>query len=342
MPTLNFVADITSPNPTEIVKFTASGYGTNVTLEWYFYNSEGTRIYPSSIEDPPYIGREINVSFVNLGDVTVILDTYVTPGITYESLTKTDYINISSQNSNYLYSLVRNDLDLVTLTTTGYKDIEYKVTQLDPSTIQETIITDWTYVYIADADDYLITFTDDGVYFIYVRYGTTNVITCKYIVVNVKLTKTYLETQSLDAITCTPSNDNVYPAFANKDYIYNVVSNMYFTFLGVEFEDIAFNYETIGTGCELIFNKKYTPVTISTSIPDWRNENGICCLEREDGLNFDFNSPLTTDVIYKCVATGTPTNYAGYTITATTNEVNTYLENIAGSLYRINQYLITV
>ncbi len=353
MPTLDFTANTTYPNPNEIVELTTSASfpSTGYAFLWLFYNNDHIQIFPSS-SNGVYTTRDISVSFANMGNVNVILyardintpPSTPPPGIYPPPETdggytkiKFDYIVVTGQSANHIYSIVRNDLNLVTLTTTGYKPISYKITQLDANTLQETTITDYTS--ITTATDTEISMSTDGVYFLYVKYGTTTIIECKYILVNILDVKTYLETQSLETLTCTPTNDNIYPAFANKDYIYNVISNLAMTFLGVEFDDIAFNYGTFGEDIELIQGKEYTPITIGTSTPNWLNQDSVCCLQRKDGYNFDFNSQLEIGKIYQCIATGTPTSYGGTTISAYTSDVNTYLQNIAGSLYRITQYL---
>lgn len=354
MPTLSYTANYVNPVVGQTIDFTVvNTYTATYYYKWYFYkvvNGVGTLVTPTYIGDTTSTTRNIRVAFSEDGLITpvLIIKTSSTepppiypPNTTDGSYyyTVLDYLNVSVSSSvNFLFSLVRNDLDLATLTSTGYRQLGYKVTQLDPSTLQETVLTNWVTIEAEDTDDYSITVTDDGVYFIYVKHILTST-EWKYILVNIKATKTYLEEQSLQTLTCTPTNDNVYPAFANKDYIYNVISNLSMAFLGVEFDDIAFNYGTIGIGSTLIQGKEYTLTTIGTSTPNWLNQNNVCCLQRKDGYNFDFNSQLETGKIYQCIATGTPTSYGGTTISAYTTDTITYLQNIAGSLYRITQYL---
>lgn len=178
-----------------------------------------------------------------------------------------------------MYSITRTDYNALTLTFSFIESptdagtwAKYKLTKLNPITlVEEDILLSLpdtiNYSYVSDgyilienleAASVPITLSSDGVYFVYI---VDNAVTTKYLIVNTKTITDYLFTSAKDTICCCPTSPCNNSVFANKDYVFNVVSNMSFSFLGWEFENISDEYSTISdtlTGridevCQIIY-----------------------------------------------------------------------------------------
>lgn len=152
------------------------------------------------------------------------------------------------------YSIIRKDLDSFLVTTVAYATISIKVIKINPHTKVEEVVTitlsdnvsytqsnNYYVITTTEATDIPVTLSSDGVYFIYVQ---DDGITYKHLLVNTKKVTDYITTTAQNNICCCPIRDCKHTVFSNKDYVFNVISNLCFSYLGWEFDELSVDYSS--------------------------------------------------------------------------------------------------
>ncbi len=362
MSTLSYVADKLYPIKGEQINFTVTNtYGGNATYLWYFFSivdGVGTLITPTYLANTTSTSKDIKVSFDTILNITPLLYAFgvvpstpppiyppsPTDGTVYSYIE--DYIKIVS-SSGHVYSLTSPTLDSLLLTTTGFRELAIKLTSLNPLTLVEDNITsnieDITTVVSVngfviletEALDISLPVSTDGVYYLYTRFNSRE---NKHIFVNNKTILEYIDSLSLENICCSPNSTVNYPTFKQKDYIFNVVSNLVNSFLGIELSDLEFNYGEITDNDNIYSNKVYQCVSVGTGSPSWIVDDHFV-LEVITGSSIFSTSHLTTGDTYKALYTSSP-SFGGDIVSAYTTDFHTQMQDMAEIIYKVNQYLI--
>ncbi len=161
------------------------------------------------------------------------------------------------------YIITRNDYNKVTIdfTLAATPDVyySYKINKLNPVTNEEDNIVlplideinysrVGKYIKIFDilSASISINVTDDGIYYLYIQNELGE--EYKHVIINVKNITDYLFETAQDNICCCPTKPCNEYYFSHRDYVFNVVSNMSFSFLGWEFRDINSTVDNLPSG----------------------------------------------------------------------------------------------
>ena len=182
--------------------------------------------------------------------------------------------------------------------------------------------------------EYLITLGEDGVYKFYI---TENDIDYLHFLIITTEIDNYFQTNLPLLISSTPLQDDD----SNVEYYnFNVISMLTINFFGETNQNVFLNYEDITSGI-LYEGSIYQCNDRGDGSYNWQNSLGEDLLMDMRGNIIDSVQPLVNDAYYKCIKTGTPSEWGTGTLTELTlysDYFDTWIKNVVNSIYRYNIY----
>ncbi|MFA5696676.1 MAG: hypothetical protein WC917_04545 [Bacilli bacterium] len=186
---------------------------------------------------------------------------------------------------------------------------------------------------VADTE-YEITFNADGVYKLYI---TENDIDYLHIIIIANTVDDYFEDKIPDFLSTTPLSEDD----SNREYYdFNVITVLTINFFGETNQNIYLNYEDITSGI-LYEGNIYQCNSSGAGTFDWQDSSNEDLLMNMNGSAVTSNNPLVVDTYYKCIKTGTPTNWGSETpteITLYSDYFDTWIKRVVDSLYKFSIY----
>jgi len=190
----------------------------------------------------------------------------------------------------------------------------------------------------APADEFEITFNEDGVYKLSITEGDGSYIHYVYIMNEVD---DYFIDTIPNLIVPNPLGDHLLDPDHRTYYDFNVVSMLTIGFFFETNANVFLDYSDISAGM-LYKDQIYQCRSIGSGTYNWQDALGDDILMDMSGHIVTSNTALILNAYYKCIKTATPVNYGGTTATELSLYTDTFYQwllQTVESLYRFNKYV---